>query len=76
MQRTKEICLRRCQRGWYCEIVYTLTTTRQFTDEYCDSRAGGRWWFVALFRAWRYKRAFSKEQGAKSGERKAMGWAD
>jgi hypothetical protein len=74
--RIDAIVFERAQLGWGCTIVFPLTTTRQFTDETASVKAGSRWRWLAFLRAKRAMRELIRIQGAKSGERAAIGWAD
>lgn len=66
----------RGQRGWNCTIVFTLATTRQFTDEQQVIQKGARFWPWAYVRARREARKYHRLHGAKCGERVALGWTD
>lgn len=71
----REILLGRIQGGWSCEITFTVTTARQFSDEQHDVHETASTWYGALWGAWRAVRAIVREVGAKRGERKACGWS-
>jgi hypothetical protein len=62
------------QRGWTCDVHYTVETTRQFTAEQHTARDGGRWIWLAIWRAMRRAKAEAKLLSAKPGERAAIGW--
>lgn len=60
--------------GWLCSVIVTICTARQFTDEQHQVDAGGRWRWLAFWRAMRAARALEREIGAKRGERAKLGW--
>lgn len=79
--RVHDVEFTRAQRGWNCDIVFTVTTTRQFTDE-THRVADGCWGhtlfsvFVAWWRARRAMKRLVREIQARPGERSAIGWAE
>jgi hypothetical protein len=81
MRKIRSIEFINCQHGWCCEIVFTLTTTYQFTDEEvaADGHARGHSLFSMILAWWRARRQMKeniREHGAKPGERMAKGWVD
>jgi hypothetical protein len=46
------VILTRAQRGWLCDVAYSVATDEQFTNVMRCYRADGRWWWSALFKGW------------------------
>ena len=59
---------------WGCQVDFTLTTARQFTDEWCRAEAAGRWRWLAWWRARRAVSRHAREHAARPGEREKKGW--
>lgn len=74
--RIRGVSIDRAQLAWVCDITFTLTTVRQFTDETHTLRATGQSLLTALLNGWRAARAYARENVAKPGERMALGWSD
>ena len=72
--RVRAVEFERGQIAWKCTIWFTVTTSRQFTDEEFRVASGGRWWWVAYWRASRLYKITARSDRAKPGERAAKGW--
>lgn len=64
------------ERGWICRVVFSVTTTNQFTDETHQGNGDARWWPLAFWRARRDARHKHAMLVASPGARTAMGWAE
>jgi hypothetical protein len=74
--KLKELLIGRVGGGqWSCEICFTLTTARQFTDEMHNVHRVSKTWYGALWKSIREVRQIVRLLGAKRNERKAKGWA-
>jgi hypothetical protein len=62
------------QRGWVCDVCYTVTTARQFTDEEHVARGGGRWLLTAMISGYLKAKVEAKHLRAMPGERERIGW--
>lgn len=69
-----EIHFARAQHGWNCEVVFSLTTSNQCSQEWCDCQVSARTIIGAFLKALRSRARFSAENRAKPGEREAKGW--
>lgn len=74
MSRIREILIGRSQRGWVCELTFTVRTARQFTDEWHSVRDGSKSFLIAIAKSWFAMRRDVNEHAAKPGERKTKGW--
>jgi hypothetical protein len=75
--KTYAVLFQRRQEGWTCEITFTCTTGRQFTDETMTvSSAVYRSWFAAWRNARLSAKVWAAANRAVQGERAEKGWTE
>ena len=73
--RIRAIELGRAQRGWVCDVFFTVSTLRQMTDEEMAIRSGGRWLLTAIWNGIRDANAEAIKNEATPHERRQKGWS-
>lgn len=72
--RLRGFDLTRAQRGWVCEVCFTVFTVNQCSAEEHVIRSGGRWILSAMWNGFWDARRTAMSLAAKPGERKKLGW--
>lgn len=72
--RIRAIELGRAQRGWVCDVFFTVQTLRAFTPEEMCVRSGGRWIITAIWNGLRDAKRKAISEEATPGELKSCGW--
>jgi hypothetical protein len=73
--RIRAIELGRAQRGWVCDVFFTVQTLRAFTPEEMDVRSGGRWIWSAIWNGIRDAKRKALSEEATPDEMKRHGWS-
>lgn len=72
--RIRAIELSRAQRGWVCDVFFTVQTLQQFTPEEMAIRSGGRWILTAIWNGLREAKRKASSEEATPDEIKKRGW--
>lgn len=70
----RSIEISRAQRGWICDVAFTVQTLRQFTPEEMAVRSGGRWILSAMYNGIREAKKTATANQATIAELKHCGW--
>ena len=73
--RIRAIELGRAQKGWVCDVFFTVQTLRQFTHEEMVVRSGGRWIWSAIWNGIKEAKRKAVSEEATPHERKQHGWS-
>ena len=66
----------KAQRGWLCDCHFSITTSKQFTDELHISHGQSRWLILSILKSTQAAGKTARELSARPGERAAKGWAN
>jgi hypothetical protein len=72
--KIRAIELGRAQRGWVCDVFFTVETLRQISPEEMDVRSGGRWLLTAIWNGIREAKRKAVSEEATPDERRKIGW--
>ena len=72
--KIRAIEIGRAQRGWVCDVYFTVQTLRQFSPEEMAVRSGGRWIWSAIWNGIRDAKRKAKSEEATPDELKKCGW--
>lgn len=73
--RIRAIELGRAQKGWVCDVFFTVQTVRQFTHEEMAVRSGGRWILTSIWNGIRDAKRKAASEEATPDELKQRGWS-
>ena len=73
--RIRAIELGRAQKGWVCDVFFTVQTLRQCSAEEMAIRSGGRWMLTAIWNGLRDAKKKARSEEATPDELKQRGWS-
>jgi|APGre2960657404_1045060.scaffolds.fasta_scaffold136785_2 hypothetical protein len=73
--RIRAIELGRAQKGWVCDVFFTVQTLRQCSHEEMAVRSGGRWIWSAIWNGIRDAKRKATSEEATPDELKQRGWS-